>query len=302
MKTLNTVGALRTFRAEEQRAGRRVALVPTMGALHAGHLSLVEEARRRADTVIVSIFVNPTQFGPKEDLAAYPCDLEGDLARCRRAGVAAVFVPSPTEMYPDGAETFVEVERLQRPLCGRSRPHHFRGVATVVAKLLIAAQPHIAVFGEKDYQQLQVVRRMARDLLLDVEIVGAPIAREDDGLARSSRNVYLGPALRHEAQVLARALDAAEAMVAMGERSGATLLERARKEIGAAPHAEIDYVELRDPETLEPAPDNLASPTLLALAVFFPGTGTGSPARVRLIDNRVIEPGIASHRRARGDR
>lgn len=290
MKLLNCVAELRAFRAAEERAGRRVALVPTMGALHAGHLSLVAEARRRADTVIVSIFLNPTQFGPVEDLAAYPKDLEGDLEKCRRAEVTAVFAPPPAEMYPDGAETFVEVERLQAPLCGRSRPHHFRGVATVVAKLLIAARPHVAVFGEKDYQQLQVVRRMVRDLLLEAEIVGAPIAREPDGLARSSRNVYLDRGTRVEARVLSRALDVAEAECAAGEKTRAALLERAIKEIGAARHAEIDYVELRDPETLEAAPDVIDAPVLLAVAVFFPGHGTGAPARVRLIDNRVLYP------------
>ena len=290
MKVLHTVAELRGFRADEESAGRRVALVPTMGALHEGHLSLVAEARRRADTVIVSIFVNPTQFGPGEDLAAYPNDFEGDLAHCRRAGVAAVFAPAPGEMYPEDAETFVEVERLQAPLCGRSRPHHFRGVATVVAKLLIVARPHLAVFGEKDYQQLLVVRRMARDLLLETEIVGAPIAREVDGLARSSRNAYLDSEMRLEARVLSRALAAAEEQCAAGERSRDALLECATKEIQAAPHAAIDYLELRDPGTLEPAPAEIEAPALLALAVFFPGRGGGAPERVRLIDNRVLHP------------
>jgi len=290
MQRLNRVAELRAFRSEAERAGRRVALVPTMGALHEGHLSLVAEAVRRAETVIVSIFVNPTQFGPAEDLAAYPVDLDSDLASCRAAGVTAVFVPQVAEIYPPGSETFVEVERLQRPLCGRSRPHHFRGVATVVAKLLIAARPHVAIFGEKDYQQLQVVRRMARDLLLETEIVGVPIVRESDGLARSSRNVYLDDDTRVEARVLARALDAAERACSAGEIARQALLERASKEFSAAPRAEIDYVELRDPETLEAAPTAVRSPVLLAVAAFFPGRGEGAPARVRLIDNRVLHP------------
>src|SRR5690606_31844711 len=260
---------------------RRVALVPTMGALHAGHVSLVAEARRRADAVVVSIFVNPTQFAPHEDLASYPRDLEGDLAACRAAGVDAVFAPAPDALYPEGAQTFVEVAELQRPLCGGSRPHFFRGVATVVTKLLIAARPHLAVFGEKDFQQLQVVRRLARDLLLDVEIVGAPIVREPDGLAMSSRNAYLDAAARGGARVRPRALDAAEAAVAAGERSAAAVLELVRKELGCAPHAAVDYAEMRDPETLATV-DAIAGPTLLALAVRLPVSGSGGPASVRL--------------------
>jgi len=233
----------------------------------------------------VSIFVNPTQFAPHEDLASYPRDLEGDLVKCRKAGVDAVFAPDPSEMYPPGAQTVVEVPELARPLCGASRPHFFRGVATVVTKLLAAARPDVAVFGEKDFQQLQVVRRLARDLLLGVEIVGAPIVRDVDGLALSSRNVYLDPAMRREALALPRALDAAEAAAAAGERDAAALLERVRKELARAPHAEIDYAELRDPETLESV-ERLSGPTLLALAVHFPAASANG--RVRLIDNRVL--------------
>jgi len=283
METLRTVSALRAFAEAERAAGRRLALVPTMGALHAGHLALVGEARRRADRVVVSIFVNPTQFAPHEDLASYPRDLEGDLAKCRQAGVDAVFAPEPAELYPAGAQTWVEVAELSKPLCGGSRPHFFRGVATVVAKLLIAARPHVAVFGEKDYQQLLVVRRLARDLLLDVEIVGVPLVRDADGLALSSRNAYLDAAARREAAVLPRALEAAQALVGEGERSAAVLLERVRKELASAPSAELDYAELRDLETLAPV-ETLRAPALLALAVRFP-VGRG---RVRLIDNRVL--------------
>ena len=239
MQLVRSVTELRALSDAARAAGRRVALVPTMGALHDGHLALVAVARRRADLVIVSIFVNPTQFGPREDLASYPRTLDADLARCREAGVDAVFAPPVAELYPDGAQTFVEVVELAKPLCGASRPAFFRGVATVVAKLLAAARPHVAVFGEKDFQQLQVVRRLARDLLLDVEIVGAPIVREADGLAMSSRNVYLDAAMRAEALVLVRALDAAAAAVRAGERAAAVLLEQVRKEIARAPHAQL---------------------------------------------------------------
>ncbi|MDJ0869044.1 MAG: pantoate--beta-alanine ligase [Myxococcota bacterium] len=291
MRVLRTVEELRAFADGERAAGRRVGLVPTMGALHAGHLSLVVEARRRADAVIATIFVNPTQFAPGEDLASYPRDPEGDLAKCREAGVDAVFLPAREALYPEGAQTWVEVAELQQPLCGVSRPVFFRGVATVVTKLLVASRPHVAVFGSKDFQQLQVVRRLVRDLLLDVEIVGAPIVREADGLAMSSRNAYLDPEMRREARSLSRALDAAEAAVAAGERAAGALLERVRKELEAAPHAEIDYAELRDPDTLATAPASLSGPALLALAVRFPVPAQGPDARVRLIDNRVLQPG-----------
>jgi pantoate--beta-alanine ligase len=286
MQLLRTVKELRALSAGARAAGRRVALVPTMGALHEGHLALVALARRRADLVIVSIFVNPTQFGPSEDLESYPRTLDADLARCRAADVDAVFAPAAAELYPDGAQTFVEVAELAKPLCGASRPAFFRGVATVVAKLLAAARPHLAVFGEKDFQQLQVVRRLARDLLLDVEIVGAPIVREADGLAMSSRNVYLDAAMRAEALALVRALDAAEAAALAGERSAAALLEQVRKEIGRAPQAKIDYAELRDPETLAECA-LIEAPALLAVAVRFPAPRAAS-GEVRLIDNRVL--------------
>jgi pantoate--beta-alanine ligase len=288
MQVLHTVPELRAFSDAQRAAGRRLALVPTMGALHAGHLSLVAAARRRADVVVVSIFVNPTQFAPHEDLASYPRDLPADLEQCRAAGVDAVFAPEPGELYPVGAQTWVEVGALSKPLCGASRPHFFRGVATVVTKLLIAARPHVAVFGEKDFQQLQVVRRLARDLLLDVEIVGAAIARDADGLALSSRNAYLDAATRREARVLSRALDGAEAAIAAGERESAALLEGVRKEIGRAAHARLEYAELRDPETLAELA-RIDRPALLALAVCFDVAGG---ARVRLIDNRVLRPAV----------
>ena len=290
VEVIEDIGALQARSDAERASGRRIGLVPTMGALHAGHLSLVDAARRCADRVWLSIFVNPTQFDDADDLARYPRDLEQDLAVCRGAGVDLVFTPSADAMYPDGSQTAVAVGELAEPLCGASRPGHFQGVTTVVSKLLLAAKPHVAVFGEKDFQQLAVIRRMARDLLFDVEIVGAPIVREPDGLALSSRNRNLDPEARAQAPALVRALDAAEAAVRAGERDSAGLLQRVAGEIAKSPRARIDYAELRDPETLAPAEAVLTGPTLLALAVFMrpPGAAEGG---VRLIDNRILPGG-----------
>jgi pantoate--beta-alanine ligase len=288
MRVVEKVRELQALADAERAAGRRIALVPTMGALHAGHVSLFGLARQRADLVWVSIFVNPTQFDEAQDLARYPRTLAADLERCREAGADLVFAPAAEELYPEGAQTWVEVVELARGLCGASRPGHFRGVATVVTKLLLAAKPHVAVFGEKDYQQLALVRRLVRDLCLDVEIAGAPIVREADGLALSSRNANLDPEARREAPCLSRALDAAERALAAGETRSAELLRVAAGELARARRAEVDYAELRDPETLEPAPARLAGPALLALAVRFQAPGGG--AGVRLIDNRVLRP------------
>ncbi len=290
MQVVATVRELRRLAAAERAAGRRIALVPTMGALHAGHLALIRLARERAERVLVSIFVNPTQFDDPADLARYPRAPARDLELCREAGVDLVFAPEPEELYPPGERTRVEVEGLTQPLCGAARPGHFRGVTTVVSKLLLAARPDVAVFGEKDFQQLAVIRRMVRDLLLEVEIVGAPIAREADGLALSSRNQNLDPEARRQAVALSRALDAAERALAAGERDAARLLQLVRAELARAPRAEIDYAELRDPASLEAAPATLCGPVLLALAVFL-RVGDGADAgRVRLIDNRVLRP------------
>jgi len=286
MEEITTVRALQARADAERAAGRRIALVPTMGALHAGHLALVDEARRRAELVVVSIFVNPAQFNAPADLAAYPRTLEADLAACRARGVSAVFLPSAAELYPPGYQTWIEVSDLAMPLCGATRPGHFRGVATVVAKLLIAAKPHVAVFGTKDFQQLALIRRLVADLALEVEIVGHETVREPDGLALSSRNVHLTPETRAQALALARSLALAQRAIDAGERSRAALEALVAREIVAAPLAKIDYAELRDPETLEPAPDRLSGPTLLALAVFFPKVGGDA---VRLIDNRVLQ-------------
>jgi pantoate--beta-alanine ligase len=288
MRVVKTVRELQALADTARAAGARIALVPTMGALHPGHLSLVEEARRRADLVWVSIFVNPTQFNSRRDLEEYPREVEIDLARCREARADAVFLPDADEMYPEGSQTWVDVTQLSVPLCGASRPGHFRGVTTVVTKLLLAAKPHVAVFGEKDFQQLAVIRRMVKDLCLDVEIVGAPTVREADGLAISSRNQHLDAEARGQASALSRALDAAERAAAAGERDAARLLRLAEAEIEKAARAEIDYVELRDPESLAPSPPRLAGPALLALAVWFRIEPGSTEAKVRLIDNRVL--------------
>jgi pantoate--beta-alanine ligase len=261
-------------------SGGRIALVPTMGALHEGHLSLVRIAHDHADRVVVSIFVNPTQFGPSEDLERYPRDLAGDLGKLRRLPVDLVFAPSAEEVYPSDDASWVEVERLTSGLCGRARPGHFRGVTTVVARLFHAAKPHVAVFGEKDYQQLTVIRRMARDLHFDVEIVAGPIVREPDGLALSSRNALLSSEGRRQAVCLHRALLEARRLFAQGERDARRLIHAARARIEKEPLAEIDYVELCDSRDLR-ALARAEPPALLALAVRFGGT--------RLIDNTVLD-------------
>ena len=267
MECITTVRGLQARADAERAAGRRIALVPTMGALHAGHASLFKIARQRADRVWVSIFVNPTQFDDPRDLAAYPRTQEADLAICRDGGVELVFAPDAAEMYPVGAQTAVEPGALAAPLCGAARPGHFRGVATVVTKLLIAAKPHVAVFGEKDYQQLAIIRRMVRDLDFAIEIASVPIVREADGLAMSSRNAYLTAADRAAALSLSKGLAAAERAHAGGERSAAALVAAARAPIEAEPRATIDYVELRDADELSTI-DRLERSAVLAMAVF----------------------------------
>lgn len=279
MDVLRTPAELSEWTETARRQGRRVGLVPTMGFLHRGHTSLMEASRERADTTAVSIFVNPTQFGPGEDLARYPRDLEGDLRKCREAKVDVVFTPEAGAMYPSGHRTFVEVTRLQDGLCGARRPGHFRGVATVVTQLFALARPHLAVFGEKDFQQLQIIRRLALDLHLGVEVVGMPIVREADGLAMSSRNAYLSPPERTRALALGRGLGAARARWVAGERGADALREVVRAELRAAEVRE-DYVELVDPATLEPLP-RAEGPDARLLVAGFVGT-------TRLIDNTAI--------------
>jgi pantoate--beta-alanine ligase len=265
----------------QRRQGRRVGFVPTMGYLHAGHLSLMRRAAELADFVVVSIFVNPTQFGPHEDLARYPRDLAGDLAKCRSVGVELVFVPEPPQIYPAGYQTFVAVERLGQGLCGARRPGHFRGVATVVTKLLNIVGPCVAVFGEKDYQQLQLIRRVVQDLDLPVEVASGPIVREPDGLAMSSRNAYLQPEERRAATCLHRALQAVAAQVrSAGILPAAAAVSLARAIIDAEPTARVDYVEARDAVSLEETPHVGGGRSVLALAVCF--------GKTRLIDNLVL--------------
>jgi pantoate--beta-alanine ligase len=269
--------------AAAREAGVRIALVPTMGFLHEGHLSLMREARRRADEgrgkrglALASIFVNPTQFGPSEDLSRYPRDLEGDLAKCAAAGVDRVFAPSdPAQVFPPSHETWVTVEGVSRGLCGASRPGHFRGVATVVAKLFNLTLPHVALFGEKDFQQLAVIRAMARDLSFGVEVAGMPIVREPDGLALSSRNAYLSAGERGAALSLSRALFEARDAAAAGEREAERLCAGARERIGAA-GARVDYVEIVHPETLAPVARAASGSVMLVAALV---------GRTRLIDN-----------------
>jgi pantoate--beta-alanine ligase len=272
-------GALRGRIEDLRRDGRRIAVVPTMGALHEGHLALLRTARARADLVILTIFVNPTQFGPNEDLTKYPRDEAGDLAKARTCDIDLAFCPEPAAMYKPGAQTFVEVRDLQTPLCGASRPGHFAGVATVVTKLFHITMPHLAVFGEKDYQQLAIIRRMVRDLDLAIEIVSVPIVREPDGLAMSSRNAYLSPEQRRAALSLSRGLAAARARFDSGERDAAALVTSARAPMVAEPLVRIDYAELRDANELTPI-TRCERSAVLALAAF---VGT-----TRLIDNCVL--------------
>ena len=262
--------------------GKRIGFVPTMGNLHEGHLSLLRIARQHADVVVVSIFVNPTQFGPNEDFAAYPRTFEADRALCEQENADIVFFPSVSEMYPGGASVSVTENALSRTLCGASRPGHFDGVCTVVAKLFNIVLPHIAVLGEKDAQQLRVLRRMVRDLRFPVEILPGPTIREPDGLARSSRNQYLTPAQRPQAACLRRALDEAERLFAQGERDPGKLIAAMRVLIAQAPDAKIDYVSIVDDETLQPLDGPIVRPALAALAVW-----VGKP---RLIDNTTLRP------------
>lgn len=262
--------------------GETLALVPTMGFLHEGHLSLIREGAQRADKVAVTIFVNPTQFGPNEDLDRYPRDLAGDVAKCGEAGAWLVYAPSdPSEVYPDGFQTWVDVEKVSLGLCGGKRPGHFRGVATVVSKLLALFRPRWALFGEKDFQQLAVIRRMARDLDLDAwtEIVGMPIVRDDDGLAKSSRNAYLSSHDRQRALSLSRSLLQAKALFDTGERNTERLVETARSGLEGSVDR-VDYVELVDATSLEPV-ERIEGPVCLLVAAFV--------GKTRLIDNLVLE-------------
>jgi pantoate--beta-alanine ligase len=277
VKVTRTIAECRAARAA---LDADLGFVPTMGYLHEGHLALVRRARAECPSVAASIFVNPTQFGPREDFARYPRDPERDLALLEKEGVDLVFMPETEEMYPPGFDTWVEVGTITRRLEGRARPGHFRGVATVVCKLFNIVQPRRAYFGEKDAQQLRVVRKMVRDLNLPVEIVPVPTVREADGLALSSRNVYLSPAERQQALALSAALRLAQELVARGERRASVIRARMRRRIRQEPDARIDYVSVADAETLEEL-TVVDRPALVSLAVRIGTT--------RLIDNVVVE-------------
>lgn len=279
MQTVHESSAIQRRCESVRREGKTIGLVPTMGAFHEGHLSLMRRARAENDVVVVSIFVNPIQFAQGEDYDRYPRDLQDDLAQAERTGVDLVFAPSTGSIYPKGFRTFVEVTELTEGLCGASRPGHFRGVTTVVAKLFNLAKPHRAYFGQKDYQQSLAVRRLVADLNFDLEVVVVPTVREFDGLAMSSRNALLTPDQRTAARVLYRSIGLSEERVKAGERDAKAILDEMRAMIGAEPLARIEYVALCDPETLKPL-DRIEGPTLVALAVRFGST--------RLIDNSLI--------------
>ncbi len=263
-----------------RREGKVIAFVPTMGYFHEGHLSLMREGRERGDVLVVSIFVNPTQFGPGEDFDRYPRDMERDLRMAEEVGVDVIFAPTVEEMYPEGYQTYVEVEKVTKYLCGLSRPGHFRGVTTVVTKLFNIVKPHVALFGQKDYQQLITIERMVKDLNMDVEIVGMPTVREEDGLAASSRNVYLSPEERKAALSLYRSLRRAEELFSEGVRESQRILEEVKKVLEAEPLVKIDYVHVCDPETLEDIEGPIGERALVAVAA---KVGT-----TRLIDNTLL--------------
>jgi len=268
--------------ARQARAESRiVGLVPTMGALHAGHLALIERARRDCSPVIASLFVNPKQFGPNEDFTKYPRVFDNDRKMLEQAGVDSLFAPEPSEIYPNGFSTYVHVEGLSERLEGRSRPGHFRGVTTVVMKLLEIVQPNFAYFGRKDAQQARIITQMARDLNLDSEIVVCPLVREPDGLAMSSRNAYLSAEERQAATILYRALDAAKSELAAGVRDALQLQDVLSRTLGAERHARVDYAEVVDAESFEPVL-RVNKPSYILLAVFI--------GKTRLIDNLYIEP------------
>jgi len=281
MKICATIAEARAACGDVRAARERLGLVPTMGALHEGHLSLVRTARAQCDAVAVSIFVNPTQFGPAEDLSKYPRRFDRDCQLLERLGVDILFAPSVAEIYPQGANTWVVVEGLSEKLDGRSRPGHFRGVTTIVAKLFHIIEPEAAIFGQKDAAQLAVIRRMVKDLNFGVEIVACPIVREADGLAMSSRNAYLNGEERVRALVLQRSLEEARRQFQGGERSAATLISACKEVLAREQQVRLDYFEIVDPDTLDPV-ERISQETLVAVAAYVGST--------RLIDNLVIDP------------
>ncbi len=282
MEIVQTIAEVRDRVKAWRKEGLTVGLVPTMGYLHEGHQSLIAKACQQNDRVVVSVFVNPTQFGANEDLDSYPRDLEHDAALCEKTGASLIFHPTPEEMYPKGFCSFVDMDVLTKELCGLSRPVHFRGVCTVVSKLFHIVQPDRAYFGEKDAQQLAVIRRMVLDLNLDIEIVGCPIVREPDGLAKSSRNTYLSEEERKAALVLSRSIFAGKALVESGERDAAKLVQCMTDLIAQEPLAKIDYVKVVDLLTMQQI-GTLNRPFLAAMAVYI--------GKTRLIDNFMMEIG-----------
>jgi len=279
MKTVTTVAVMKAAVGKLRAQGRTIGFVPTMGYLHEGHLSLVRECRKRADVTVASIFVNPLQFGPREDFRRYPRDPERDASLLEKEGVDILFLPSDREMYPEGYRTSVEVAGLQDKLCGRSRPGHFKGVATVVLKLFNIVRPDCAYFGQKDAQQVIVLRRMAEDLNMDIEIRAMPTVREPDGLAMSSRNSYLKAEERRAALVLFRSLEEARRMFENGERAASRIRERLLTRIASEPLAKLDYAEIVDPISLDPV-EGIDGEALVALAVYV--------GKTRLIDNTFL--------------
>jgi pantoate--beta-alanine ligase len=280
MNTIQSVSDMQQWACATREAEKKIAFVPTMGFLHEGHVALMREGKRRGDYLVVSIFVNPTQFGVGEDYEDYPRDLEGDAEKVSSAGGDIIFAPSVKEMYPSGYQTFVAVEKVTQNLCGASRPTHFQGVTTVVAKLFNIVKPHVAIFGEKDYQQLVTIRQMTRDLNFDIEIIGMPTIREEDGLAMSSRNKYLSSEERKQALCLVSALNQVEKLFQGGEKNSKKLIARAAEIIRVQPAAAIDYVKACHPETIEDL-EWIDDRALMALAVKI--------GKTRLIDNRVLK-------------
>jgi pantoate--beta-alanine ligase len=281
MNICKTIQEVRSASRAARHSGHRIGFVPTMGALHEGHLSLVREGKAQSDIVAASIFVNPLQFGPTEDLAKYPRSFDHDCELLDKEGVAFLFAPSVEEMYPDKSVTYVNVEGLSDRLCGRSRPGHFRGVSTVVAKLFNIVEPDLAFFGQKDAAQLAIIRRMVRDLNIPVEIVAGPIVRESDGLAMSSRNAYLDSTQRKSALALYRSLQHVKSIFAQGETNSTKLIAAGKKTLSQEPAIQLDYLEIVDPDTLYPV-EEIHGKTLAAVAGFLGTT--------RLIDNILLTP------------
>ena len=279
MDIIKETAAMQQRCLELRAAGKTISFVPTMGYLHEGHLSLLREGRKRGDVLILSIFVNPAQFGPNEDLDSYPQDMANDLALSESVGVDLVWTPTPSQVYPDGYSTYVNVEGLTDVLCGASRPEHFRGVTTVVCKLFNVVQPHVALFGQKDFQQLTVIRRMVTDLNMPVEISGQPIVREEDGLAMSSRNVYLSTEQREQALILSKAITSAQKSVNAGETDVRLILADLRRMIEQQPDAKIDYLQICHQMTLDNQ-ERVDADSVLLLAVFI--------GKTRLIDNSFL--------------